>query len=171
MTANKKISSDELLARFDELGIDHETHHHQPYFTVQQSKSQRGELKGGHIKNLFLRDKKRRMWLVTVKEDREVNLKLLRRRLGAQGNLSFGSSQLLRETLGVLPGAVTPFAIINDGNRLVTLILDKALLDHSLINAHPLRNDMPTVIASQNLLVFAKAESHVPLILDFDEPI
>ena len=171
MTESHIISSDGLFARLDELGIVYENPHHQPYFTVQQSQALRGKLEGGHIKNLFLRDKKRRMWLITVEEDRKINLKALRRSLAAQGNLSFGSSDLLMESLGVLPGAVTPFAIINDSNRLVTLVLDQALLEHSLVNAHPLRNDMTTVIASKDLMEFAKAELHVPVILDFDEPI
>ena len=170
MTENQPKSSDDLLNRLSELGIDHKTYQHLPLFTVEQSKSERGELEGSHIKNLFLRDKKRRMWLVTVEEEREVDLKALRLKLGAQGNLSFGSPDLLMEALGVPPGAVTPFAVINDPQGRVTFVLDRQVLHGNLVNAHPLRNDMTTAIASQSLLTFAEAEAHSPIILDFENP-
>jgi len=115
-----------------------------------------------------LRDKKRRMWLVTVEEERVVDLKKLRHTLGAQGNLSFGSAELLMEVLGILPGAVTPFAIINDRETRVTLVLDQAILRQDHVNAHPLRNDMTTAVAALDLLKFAAAEAHTPIITDFD---
>ena len=162
-------SSDDLFGRLRDLGILHKTYQHPPLFTVEQSKAQRGILDGSHIKNLFLRDKKRRMWLVTVEEERVVDLKKLRHTLGAQGNLSFGSAELLMEVLGVVPGAVTPFAIINDLETRVTLVLDQAILRQDLVNAHPLRNDMTTAVAALDLLKFAAAEAHAPVILDFDE--
>jgi Ala-tRNA(Pro) deacylase len=170
MPENPPKSSDDLFGRFRELGITHKTYQHQQLFTVEQSKAQRGILDGSHIKNLFLRDKKRRMWLVTVDEERVVNLKALRHRLGAQGNLSFGRPELLMDALGVAPGAVTPFAIINDREGLVTLVLDQAILRQDPLNAHPLRNDMTTVIAARDLLNFAAAEAHTPIILDFGDP-
>ena len=169
MSANSPKSTDDLLDRLSELGIAHKTYKHPPVFTVEQSQAERGELEGNHIKNLFLRDKKRRMWLVTVGEEREVDLKALRHKLSAQGNLSFGSSDLLMEALGVAPGAVTPFAVINDSQGRVTFVLDRAVLSSEPVNAHPLRNDMTTAITSQDLLKFAEAEGHPPLILDFDD--
>lgn len=162
-------SSDDLFSRLRDLGIVHRTYQHPPLFTVEQSKAQRGILDGSHIKNLFLRDKKRQMWLVTVEEERVVDLKKLRHTLGAQGNLSFGSPELLMEVLGVLPGAVTPFAIINDHEMRVTLVLDEVILRQDMVNAHPLRNDMTTAVAAQDLLKFAAAEAHTPIILDFNE--
>ncbi len=168
MSGNQPKSAEDLLNRLGELGIAHKTYQHAPLFTVEQSQAERGKLEGSHIKNLFLRDKKRRMWLVTVEEDREVNLKALRHKLGAQGNLSFGSPELLMQALGVEPGAVTPFAVINDPDGLVTFVLDHAVLRRDPVNAHPLRNDMTTAIASQALLEFAAAEAHSPIILDFD---
>ena len=170
MSASPPRSSDALLDRLSELGIAHKTYHHAPLFTVEQSKAERGKLEGSHVKNLFLRDKKRRMWLVTVDEERAVDLKALRHRLGAQGNLSFGSSDLLMQALGVAPGAVTPFAVINDPDCLVTFVLDRTVLLRDPVNAHPLRNDMTTAITAQALLTFAEAEAHSPIILDFDNP-
>jgi len=159
-----------LLARLDELGIACETHAHPPLFTVEQSRALRGDLPGAHIKNLFLRDKKRRMWLVTALESREVDLKALRRRLGAQGNLSFGNAELLMEMLGVIPGAVTPFAVINDRGGNVTMVLDRALLGQPVVNAHPLRNDRTSALAADDLVRFLEAEAHPPVIIDFDSP-
>jgi len=157
-----------LFARLDALGIGHETVDHAPLYTVEQSRALRGDLPGAHIKNLFLRDKKRRMWLVTVLESRDIDLKALRKRIGAQGNLSFGSADLLMEHLGVIPGAVTPFAVINDRPGGVSMVLDKALLTGGVVNAHPLRNDRTTAIGPDDLVKFLEAESHAPLILDFD---
>ena len=158
-----------LFARLDELGLSHRTVEHPALYTVEQSRELRGDLPGAHIKNLFLRDKKRRMWLVTVLESREMDLKSLRHRIGAQGNLSFGNAELLMERLGVIPGAVTPFSVINDREGAVTMVLDKALLEIDPVNAHPLRNDRTTAIAPGDLLRFLEAEGHAPLILDFDE--
>jgi Ala-tRNA(Pro) deacylase len=168
MDATPPLDEKALFARFDELGIACETHDHEPLFTVEQSRALRGDLAGGHIKNLFLRDKKRRMWLVTVLESRRIDLKALRRRIGAQGNLSFGSAEMLMENLGVIPGAVTPLAVINDRAGKVTMVLDKAVLDDDPVNAHPLRNDMTTALAPADLLRFLEAEGHAPAILDFD---
>ena len=158
-----------LFARLDELDLAHETVEHEALYTVEQSRALRGDLPGAHIKNLFLRDKKRRMWLITVLEDREMDLKALRHRIGAQGNLSFGNAELLMQHLGVIPGAVTPFSVINDREGNVTMVLDKALLEIDPVNAHPLRNDRTTAIAPQDLAGFLEAENHAPLVLDFDE--
>ncbi len=168
MDATPPLDEKALFARLDELGIARQTHSHEPLFTVEQSRALRGDLPGGHIKNLFLRDKKRRMWLVTVLESRQIDLKALRQRIGAQGNLSFGSAEMLMENLGVIPGAVTPFAVINDREGRVTMVLDKAVLDDDPVNAHPLRNDMTTALAPADLLRFLAAEGHAPDILDFD---
>lgn len=168
MAQETLIDDTGLFARLGELGIQHATIEHPPLYTVEQSRELRGDLPGAHIKNLFLRDKKRRMWLLTVLEDREIDLKALRGRIGAQGTLSFGSAELLIETLGVIPGAVTPFAVINDKAGNVTMVLDKALLGVDPVNAHPLRNDRTTAIAPSDLLHFLEAENHAPVFLDFD---
>jgi Ala-tRNA(Pro) deacylase len=162
------MTDEGLFARLDGLGIVYRTHCHPPLFTVEESQALRGTLPGLHIKNLFLRDKKKKFWLVTALEDRKIDLKALRRRLGAKGSLSFGSPELLMTHLGVAPGAVTPFGIINDRAGNVSVVLDQALLGPGPLNAHPLRNDRTTALAPGDLVRFLEAESHAPLILDFD---
>jgi Ala-tRNA(Pro) deacylase len=159
---------DTLFRRLDALGIAHETHRHPPVFTVEEAKALRGTLPGAHIKNLFLRDKKKRIWLVTALEERRIDLKALRRRLGASGSLSFGAPDLLMAVLGVIPGAVTPFGVINDREGRARLVLDAALTAGALVNAHPLRKDMTTAVSAEGLRAFLEAENHPPEIIDFD---
>ncbi len=158
-----------LFRQLDTLEISHATHRHEALFTVEQSQALRGTLPGAHIKNLFLRDKKKNIWLVTTLEDRQIDLKALRRRLQAKGNLSFGNAELLMDVLAVIPGAVTPFGVLNDEECRATMVLDRAILDHELVNAHPLRNDRTTAVAPDGLLRFLEARDHPPLILDFDD--
>lgn len=155
-----------LMERLAALGIETRTHRHPPLRTVAESKALRGELEGVHIKNLFLRDKKRNLWLVTVQEDHEVDLKALRNHLDTRGNLSFGSADLLVEALGVTPGAVTPFAVMNDEAARVTFVLERAVLDGPVVLAHPLHNEATTAIAPDDLLRFAEACEHSPLLID-----
>lgn len=157
-------SAEQLLARLAELGIASKTVDHDAVFTVEEAKALRGELPGGHIKNLFLRNKKEEMWLVVAEEDKRIDLKALGELLGA-GKLSFGSADRLMTYLGVLPGAVTPFSIINDKQRKVTVVLDQDLLEKNPVNCHPLVNTKTTAIAPQDLLRFLEAEGHKPQLL------
>lgn len=163
--------ADALFRRLDALGIDYTTHRHPPVFTVEEAKALRGTLPGAHVKNLFLRDKKKRIWLVTVLEERDIDLKALKRRIGAQGSLSFGSADLLLKVLGVQPGSVTPFGVLNDRDRRATMVLDKGALENHLVNVHPLRNDMTTAVSADGLLRFLEAEGHAPEIIDFGAPL
>jgi Ala-tRNA(Pro) deacylase len=156
---------DELFATLDRLGIAHPTVSHPPLFTVEQSRSLRGTIPGGHTKNLFLKDKKGALFLVTALEDAQIELKSLHRRLNATGRFSFGSSDLMQETLGVVPGAVTPFGALNDTTARVTVVLDSALMEHAIVNAHPLVNTMTTSIARQNLVKFLESTGHPPRIV------
>ncbi|HWP27600.1 MAG TPA: prolyl-tRNA synthetase associated domain-containing protein [Xanthobacteraceae bacterium] len=160
----------ELFAYLDRLGIPHSTVTHPPLFTVEQSQALRGQIPGGHTKNLFLRDKKGALYLVTAQEDATIDLKSLHRRLGANGRFSFGAADLLRETLGVEPGAVTPFGALNDTGRRVTVVLDKSLLRHEAINCHPLVNTMTTTVPREGLLKFLAATSHPPRIEAIADP-
>ncbi|HZT26245.1 MAG TPA: prolyl-tRNA synthetase associated domain-containing protein [Pseudolabrys sp.] len=155
---------EQLFAALDALGIRHRTVTHPPLFTVEQSRALRGQIPGGHTKNLFLRDKKHALYLVTAEEDAEIELKGLHRLLGASGRFSFGASDLLREVLGVAPGAVTPFGAINDTEGRVTVVLDAALMRHDTVNCHPLVNTMTTSIAREDLLKFLRATGHEPRI-------
>src|SRR5476649_969345 len=163
-------SPQQLFDRLVELGIVHTTVEHEAVFTVEQAKQHRGTLPGHHIKNLFLRNKKEEMWLVVALEDRAIDLKRLGEVLGA-GRLSFGSPERLRTYLGVEPGSVTPFSVINDTARKVSLVLDRALDDHDRgggpINAHPLTNTMTSAIVLPGLLRFFEATGHAPRWLDF----
>ena len=163
------INSEGLFDRFRELGITFKNHEHPPLHTVAESKALRGKLPGSHIKNLFLRDKKRRYFLVSVFEDRDIDLKWLRRQVGAQGTLSFGSAEALKEHLGVEPGAVTPLSVVNDLEGKVEAFLDKSLMEANLINAHPLRNDMTTALSIYNLFKFMTETGHAPNLIDFEE--
>ena len=155
---------DQLFAALDALGIAHSTIKHPPLFTVEQSRALRGQIPGGHTKNLFLRDKKYELYLVVAEEDAAVDLKGLHRLLGANGRFSFGSADLLREVWGVEPGAVTPFGAINDHDGRVTVVLDAAMMAHDTLNYHPLVNTMTTSIKRDDLVKFLKSTGHEPRI-------
>jgi len=155
----------ELFAFLDRLGIAHSTVTHPPLFTVAQSQGLRGLIPGGHTKNLFLRDKKGALYLVVAEEEAAIDLKGLHRLLGASGRFSFGSADLLREALGVEPGAVTPFAAINDTAGRVRVVLDAAMMAHSQLNYHPLDNTMTTTIGGDDLVKFLEATGHNPQIV------
>ena len=158
---------EDVFARLDSLGIRTVTHSHPPLFTVEQSKALRGDMPGGHCKNLFLRDRRSRMWLLVCREDLRLDLKGLRRPLGAD-RLSFGSPDRLMRVLGVQPGAVSPFALINDSECQVQVVLDRQMLDLSPLNYHPLSNDMTTAIAPDGLMAYIRSCGHEPQIMDLE---
>lgn len=157
-----------LLERLDEWGIPYRLHGHPPVFTVEEARVHTAHLPGGHCKNLFLKDKKDRLWLATVLDARRVDLNALAKRVGA-GRLSFGKPPLLAEVLGVEPGSVTPLAVINDRDRRVRVLLDRALMAFEEINCHPLTNDATVVLARDDLRRFFRATGHEPEELDFDD--
>ena len=154
---------DDLFAYLAGLGIAHATVTHLPLFTVEQSQALRGTIPGGHTKNLFLKDRKDAVYLVVAPEDARVDLKTLHHKLGA-GRFSFGAAELMRELLGVEPGAVTAFGVINDKERRVSVVIDAALMESAIINCHPLVNTMTTSIARDDLLKFLIATGHEPRI-------
>jgi Ala-tRNA(Pro) deacylase len=160
------VSPEQLLQRFKDLGIETVTHEHPPLMTVEDSKRLRGDLPGGHCKNLFLKDRKDRYWLVVMSEDRKVDIKALDKLLGTR--LSFASAERLWQVLGVRPGAVTPFALINDRAVQVEVILDEAMMAESLLNYHPLVNTRTTAIRSADLVRFIEACGHRPRTLNLD---
>ena len=147
---------EQLFLRFDELGIAHITHHHDPVFTVEEAQTVSRKLEGGHSKNLFLKDKNGDLYLLVALEDTKVDLKSLRKTIGAK-NLSFGKADLLIETLGIEPGSVTPFSLINDKTHKVHVLLDSLMMKEELLNFHPLINDKTTQISSRDLLRFIEA--------------
>ncbi|WP_136658081.1 prolyl-tRNA synthetase associated domain-containing protein [Nitratireductor sp. XY-223] len=158
-------TDEELFAALDKMGITHKTKTHPAVFTVTESQSLRDEIPGGHTKNLFLKDKKDNFFLVTVEEDAEIDLKAIHTLIGARSRVSFGKPDRLMELLGVIPGAVTAFGVINDTQGRVQMVLDAALLEHEIINAHPLRNDATTSVGRDDLIRFLEATGHKPLIV------
>jgi Ala-tRNA(Pro) deacylase len=161
---------EQLMERLAGLGIDAPTVEHEAVFTVEESQALRGELPGGHIKNLFLKGKKGDLWLVVCLEDRRVDLKKLEKRLGARGasRFSFGKPELLMEVLGVEPGSVTPFAVINDPGQRVTVVLDEGIFDHDVIYGHPLVNTASTMISPDALMLFLRDCGHEPVVSPID---
>ena len=164
-------TAQDLFARLDELGIVAKTYEHPPVYTVKEAKAIRDEGpawlgQSENIKNLFLRNKKGVMWLVTCQEDREIDLKALGERIGA-GRLSFGSAERLMKYLGVLPGAVTPFGVLNDRQGKVAVVLDSALPGQDPVNCLPLVNTMTTALSGRDLVRFLESTGHSPQLLDF----
>ena len=160
-------SPQDVEQRFARLGCDCSTISHPAMRTVEDSRKYRNGVPGGYSKNLFLRNKKGKMWLVTLLEDRQVDLKLLGQQIGA-GRVSFASPERLMQYLGVIPGAVTPLAVINDHSNSVSLVLDAALLERNPLHFHPCDNTMTTTINKDGLLAYLNDCQHQPVILDFD---
>jgi len=154
-----------LFERLAALGIETETVAHAPVFTVEESKALRGDLPGGHCKNLMFKDKKGALWLVVCLEDTQVDIKALEKLIGS-ARLSFAKPDLLQTVLGVDPGSVTPFGLINDTEALVTVVLDKTMLQSSVLNYHPLKNDATTRIRPVDLQKFIAACGHRAKIVD-----
>jgi len=157
---------EDLFAYLDDLDISHTTVDHEPIFTVEAGHEIKASMPGGHTKNLFLKDKAGTIFLICALGDTPIKINKLHPVLGCK-RLSFGKPDLMEATLGVTPGSVTLFSILNDKDIKVSLVLDKALLDHDIVNFHPLLNDATTAISSQDMVKFAKATGHDPNIIDF----
>jgi Ala-tRNA(Pro) deacylase len=167
MSAPPPATPEQLFARFDELGIKHVTHPHRPIFTVEEGADLKAQLPGGHSKNLFLKDKKGALFLLSALGDTKIDLNGVSKAIGS-GRFSFGNADLLMQHLGVTPGSVTIFALINDPDRRVTLLLDEGFFAHDPVNFHPLRNDATTAISPADLLKFIRALGREPVRLAFD---
>jgi len=159
-------SPDALLARLAELGIPYEEIRHAAYRTVEDAQTMRGDVPGGHCKNLFLKDKKGRFWLIVALEEAEIRLNQFDKVIGS-ARLTFASSEKLWEILGVRPGSVTPFALVNDRERVVTPVLQKRMLEQDPLHYHPLVNTRTAAISADDLLTFVRACGHEPMIVDF----
>jgi Ala-tRNA(Pro) deacylase len=162
------LTPESLLARLEHLGLAAETHHHAAVMTVEEAQEAKGELPGAHTKNLFLRDKKGSMWLVVALHDRDVDLLALGKTLGTSGRLSFGSADRMERFLGVRPGSVTPYGLINDHGGAVRVALDTGLRSQETWNAHPLTNTMTTAIPTEDMLRFLEAVDHRPVWVDLE---
>lgn len=169
MTEQTLKTAQDLFALLDGLGIAHTTHAHEPVFTVAESESLRDRIPGGHTKNLFVKDKKDRYFVLTVEENATVDLKTVHKVIDASSRVSFGRPEKMMEYLGVVPGSVTVFGAINDTGNAVTFVLDADLMKHDLINGHPLSNDATTTIGRDDLIRFLEATGHAPLVLKVTE--
>ena len=143
-----KVTTDFLFERLKELCIETQTYKHSPVFTVEEARIHCGHIAGCRCKNLFLKDKKGLLFLIVTTEDQLVDLKKLRKQIGSN-HLSFGKPDLLRETLGVEPGSVSPFALINDIKKRIEVFLDKKMMQGCSLNFHPLTNRLTNPSPSQ----------------------
>ena len=158
-------SPEVLLERLTALGIAYDLHHHEAVFTVQESEKIERDIKGTHCRNLFLRDKKKQNFLLCLPNDVQVDMKRLAPVIGA-GRLSFGSAERLWENLGVRPGSVCPFSVINDADQNVKIILDKGMMAAEFVNYHPLLNTMTVTLTPDALMIFLKDCGRTPDIID-----
>lgn len=166
-TSLEKYSSS-LKIIFEKLDILTKTYSHPPVFTVEEAEEHIGHLKGGHCKSLFVSDRKKFFWLIVAIGSTKIDLKSLRKHLKAK-NLSFCNVTLLEQFLGVQPGSVTPFGLMNDKDCKIEVLLDKKLFDEDILYYHPLTNKATTAISPNDLVKFIEHTNHKNTILDFDE--
>ncbi|MBP6546875.1 MAG: prolyl-tRNA synthetase associated domain-containing protein [Phenylobacterium sp.] len=160
------LTRPDLIAFFDAHGIDHATTEHQAVFRVGEGEEIKHGINGAHTKNLFLKDAKGRLWLISAQDTTLIDLKRLHPVIGS-ARLSFGSAELMLQTLGVTPGSVTAFAMINDTQGRVTFVLDRALAEAGQVNFHPLTNTATTTVSQAGLRKFFAALGIAPLVVDF----
>lgn len=160
----------ELFQRFQSLGISAKTHEHAPVFTVEEAKRVHDGIAGGHCKNLFCKDEKGALWLIVALEDSFINLKAAPAKIGSK-RLTFGKPDLLMEVLGVEPGSVTPFGLINDRDVRTNVILDERMMAEEKLNFHPLQNAATTTIAAADLISFIRSCGHDPRIVALSDPL
>jgi Ala-tRNA(Pro) deacylase len=160
----------DLFSRFEKLGITTTTMDHAAVFTVEEAKEAHQDIAGVHCKNLFCKDEKSVLWLIVALEDARIDLKTAPAKIGSK-RLSFGKPDLLMEILGVEPGSVTPFGLINDTQVRVNVILDAAMMAHDQLNFHPLQNAATTTIASADLVAFIRSCGHDPKVVAVSDPL
>jgi Ala-tRNA(Pro) deacylase len=156
----------ELEAFFDREGIAHTPHDHPAVFRVGEGEDIKAAIPGAHTKNLFLKDAKDQLWLISAKDRTEIDLKRLHQVIGS-ARLSFGNAALMEATLGVTPGSVTAFGLVNDKDRRVRFVLDRALAEADRVNFHPLTNTATTGVSAEGFRKFLAAVGATPLVVDF----
>jgi Ala-tRNA(Pro) deacylase len=165
-TSPPAFDRDRLLAWMAANGIAQTTHDHPAVFRVEEGLELKAAMPGAHTKNLFLKDRKGRLWLISARQDTVVDLKRAPGTIGSD-RLSFGNEGLLYETLGLTPGSVTALGLINDVDRRVTFVLDKALWDADIVNFHPLTNTATTALAQAAFRRFLTLIGREPMVVDF----
>jgi Ala-tRNA(Pro) deacylase len=166
ISAARYMTRDQLIDFLIANGVTHQTYEHPPVFRVEDGPELKARIPGGHSKNLFLKDAKGRLWLISALGDTVVDLKSLHKVIGS-ARLSFGSADLLETRLGVKPGSVTGLALINDPDHQVTFVLDKALIEHNTVNFHPLSNDATTNLPTAEFMRFLELLGRKPIVVDF----
>ena len=156
----------DLFALFDRLGVKHETLNHPPVHTVGEGEEIKSKLPGAHTKNLFLKDAKGQLWLISAEGHAQIDLKRLHTVIGS-ARLSFGNADLMAETLGVTPGSVTAFGLINDRDRRVRFVLERTLAEAELVNFHPLINTATTTVSREGFAAFLAGLGITPMVVDF----
>ena len=167
MTTQPAYDRDRLLAWMAEHGVDQTTHDHPPVFTVDEGHEIKAAMPGAHTKNLFLKDKKSRLWLISARQDTVIDLKAAPRTIGSD-RVSFGNETLMYETLGVRPGSVTALGLVNDVERRVTFVIDKRLWEADIVNFHPLTNTATTALDQDSFRRVLALLNREPLVVDFD---
>ena len=156
----------DLIAFFDAHGVDHDTTDHAAVFRVGEGEGIKDDIPGAHTKNLFLKDAKGRLWLISAQDDTQIDLKRLHTVIGS-ARLSFGSAELMEQVLGVAPGSVTAFALINDAERQATFVLDARLAQAQRVNFHPMTNTATTGVSQAGFARFLQALGIAPMVVDF----
>ena len=156
----------DLMAFLDQLGVEHTTIDHPAVFRVGEGDEIKAALPGAHTKNLFLKDGKGQLWLISAEGHTPIDLKRLPAVIGS-ARLSFGNAALMEETLGVTPGSVTAFGLINDASHRVRFVLDRALAEAEIVNFHPLTNTATTGVSQAGFRKFLAALGVEPLVVDF----
>ena len=158
---------DRLLAWMAANGVEQTTHDHPAVFRVEEGLELKAAMPGAHTKNLFLKDRKGRLWLISARQDTVIDLKRAPKTIGSD-KLSFGSEALLYETLGVRGGSVTALGLINDPDQRVTFVLDKALWDADMVNFHPLTNTATTALTQADFRRFLALIGREAMVVDFE---
>lgn len=167
-TTEPAFDRDSLLDWMAANGVAQTTHDHPAVFRVEEGLELKAAMPGAHTKNLFLKDKKGRLWLISARQDTVIDLKRAPKTIGSD-RLSFGNEGLLYETLGLTPGSVTALGLINDTDRRVTFVLDKALWDADIVNFHPLTNTATTALAQADFRRFLTLIGRDPVVVDFSQ--
>ncbi len=169
MPATPPATPKDLFDLLDRLAIAVVTHEHEAFYTVEDGREVKDRIPGGHTKNLFVKDKKDNYFLIVAEGDARIPMNAVHTLIGARSRLSFANAERLMEFLGVEPGSVTAFSVMNDTDNRVKVVIDESLLEHDPINCHPLTNTMTTTISRENLLQFLDHVGHAPLVVALSE--
>jgi Ala-tRNA(Pro) deacylase len=155
-----------VYAALDALGIEYERHEHPPVFTAEEAAEHWSGLDATQCKNLFLRNKKgNRHYLVILEISKHADLRQIARLVG-DDRLSFGSPERLMARLGLTPGSVSPFGLINDDDRTVRVLIDRDLRGVDRAIFHPNINSASVVVTWKDFERFLDVRGNVVTFVD-----